>query len=94
MELDFIIWGASAAVLVVLIVAHSWLHKLVTFKMDESTILKFFEDSSSNQFHTLEAISDSTKVATERVKNVCQKSPQIEQDSKELSWRLQTASNN
>jgi len=67
-----------------------WLHNLLKFKMDESSILKFFEESI-NDFSSCssEVISASTNIEVSRVSDVCTKSKVIKKNSKENnSWCL------
>jgi len=92
MELEIIIWVSIAAVGIIGI--HSYLHKLVKFKMDESSILQHFKDSTSDdKHHSTSNISSQTDIATERVAIVCSKSKVIKSHPKEEhSWRLQEPS--
>jgi hypothetical protein len=58
--------------------------------MDESAILKFFEDTGSHyKFHSTNAISLGTDISEERVRKACGNSKVIERNSKEKeSWCL------
>lgn len=88
MDQEILIWGVAVAVIAMFAAAHGWLHKLLKFKMDESSILALFE--STEQSHTSEAIATHTDIPVERVEHTCIKSPKIQQDSyKKQSWCLQ-----
>ncbi|MGI9294948.1 MAG: hypothetical protein ACR2PS_13265 [Pseudomonadales bacterium] len=83
--------GVSIAVAVAVIFGiHSWLHKLVEFKIDESAILKFFEDSGSDcKSRSTNAISSGTDIPVQRVTVVCSNSKAIKRNSNENeSWCL------
>lgn len=90
MEQKIIIGVVIAISVAVMIAAKIWLHKLVKFKMDESAVLKFFDDSGAEcEFHSTETIASSTKIATERVMLVCANSKSISSRSGEKeSWCL------
>lgn len=81
----FIVIGAA-----VIIGIHGWLHKLVKFKMDESSILIFFNNSASDfECISTNSISSATDIAADRVAIVCNKSKAIKRDVKHQgSWRL------
>lgn len=91
MEQEIIIGVAVAIALAVIIGVHSWLNKLVNFKMDESAILKFFGDADGDyKFQSTEAISANTNISIERVSIVCSKSKAIKRNAKEKEfWCLQ-----
>ena len=74
----------------VIVGVKAWLHNLLKFKMDESTILQFFEDSKDGyKFRSTEAISAGTDLDMSRVVQVCSKSKSIKRNSKEKeSWCL------
>jgi len=94
MELEIVIGVLVAAAGVIGI--HTYLHKLVKFKMDESSILQHFKDSTSDdKHHSTSSISSQTDITTERVAVVCSKSKVIESHPKEEhSWRLQEPRDN
>ena len=84
--------GISVAVTVTVILAiHSWLHKLVKFKMDESAILNFFEDSEGDYtFRSADTISSATDISVERVTIVCSNSKVMKRNPKEKeSWCIE-----
>jgi len=74
----------------VLLGIKSWGHRVLTFKMDESSILKFFKESSGDfKFRSTEAISAGTNISTRRVSSVCIKSKSIQRNAREKeSWCL------
>ena len=90
MEQELIIGISIAIAVAVVIGTHGWLHKLATFKMDESAILRFLRDSDGDyEFRSTEAISSNTDIAVKRVTVVCSKSKAIKRNSKEKeSWCL------
>jgi hypothetical protein len=65
-----------------------WLHSLLKFKMDESAILRFLEESSDDyRFRSTEAISTGTEIDAIRVSKVCAQSKAIKRNAKEIeSW--------
>lgn len=86
-----IIIGVSIVVAVAVILGvKTWLYKLLKFKMDESSILKFFAESDGNQvFRSTEAISSGTELDAARVTQVCAQSKVIKRSAKENeSWFL------
>lgn len=81
---ETIIGISIVAALVGIIGFHSWLHKLIKFKMDESAILKFFNDANNSlKSHSTEAISENTEIKPERVTTVCTRSKAIHRTTKE-----------
>ncbi|MBL7004614.1 MAG: hypothetical protein ISR69_11400 [Gammaproteobacteria bacterium] len=80
---DIIIWGAIAVTAVVLVGVHFWLHKLVIFKMDESTIVKHIKKSSPHDFIAFKELLVGSEISEERVQLICHKSKQIETLEKE-----------
>jgi len=89
MELEIVIWVLVAAAGVIGI--HTYLHKLVKFKMDESSILQLLKDSTSNdKYLSTSTISSQTNITAERVVTVCSKSKVIKRNStEEQSWCLE-----
>ena len=86
-----IIIGISVALTVAVIFGVKvWLHNLLKFKMDESSILQFFKDSNDGyKFRSTEAISAGTDLDMSRVVQVCSKSKAIKRNSKKKeSWCL------
>jgi len=84
-----VIIGVSIAVSVAVIFGvKTWLHNLVKFKMDESAILNFFNESRGGYtFRSAEAISAGTDLDVARVSMVCTRSKAIKRNSKEKeSW--------
>jgi hypothetical protein len=90
MKQEIIIGVSIALAGAVLIGMKAWLHSIVKFKMDESAILRSFEESSGDyKFRSTDAISVETDIDTARVSEVCIKSKDIERNSKEKeSWCL------
>jgi len=82
-----IIIGISVALTVAVIFGVKvWLHNLLKFKMDESSILQFFKDSNDGyKFRSTEAISAGTDLDMSRVVQVCSKSKAIKRNSKKKS---------
>ncbi len=82
--------GISIAVAVAVIFGiHSWLHRLVKFKMDESAILKFFEASGRDcKYCSTNAISSGTDIPVQRVTVVCSNSKAIKSSNENESWCL------
>lgn len=86
-----IITGVSVAIVIAVIFGVKvWVHNLLKFKIDESAIVKFLEESSGDyKFRSSEAISAGTDIVMSRVSNVCSKSKAIKRNSKEKeSWCL------
>ena len=86
-----IIIGVSVAVAVaIVIVIKVWLYNHLKFKMDESSILNFFEESSDDyKLYSTETISVGTDINMSRVSDVCSKSKVINRIAKEKeSWCL------
>ena len=90
MKQEVIIGISIVVTAAVILGVHSWLHKLLKFKMDESAILMFFGDSDGeDKFRSTNAISSGTEIPVERVTVVCCKSKAIKRNSKEKeSWCL------
>lgn len=80
------------ASLVVLVLIHTWLHKMLKFKIDESAICQLFEDLNKKEQEealSLEAIAKKTQIKLNRVKSVCEKSLKLTQtDSVMNLWQL------
>ena len=73
MSLEVII-GISIVVTIVLVVGVKLvLQKVVSFKMDESTIVNFLKESSEISAN-VDAIAAATSLTSERVSEVCHKS--------------------
>ena len=68
-----------ALALIVVIALHSWVHQLITFKMDESAILKCLQDLKQPVSYekSIQIIVAKTDINEERVTAVCQKSQTI-----------------
>lgn len=66
-----------------------WLYKLITYKMDEGIVLKFFTDNTEQEYYSVEVIADKAELKLSRVKKVCNKSAKFEAEN-EISdnWRL------
>ncbi len=79
-----------AVVVAVLLGIKTLIHGVLTFKMDETAIVKYLRDSSGEiELCSTEAISTGTDIDAKRVALVCSKSKLIESDSKEkASWYL------
>lgn len=79
-----------AIVLAVIVGIKGWVHRALTFKMDESAILNFLKESRDEfKFRSTEAISAETEISMNRVAVVCTKSKSIQRNSKEKeSWCL------
>ena len=92
MKQEIIIGVSIATTLAVMFGIKTWLHSLVKFKMDESSILRFFEESSGNyKFHSTEALSAGTNIDTARISRVCEKSKVLKRDSIEKeSWCVES----
>jgi hypothetical protein len=83
--------GIIVAIVVALILGIKvWIHRALTFKMDESVILNFLKESRGEfKFRNTEAITAETGISTNRVAMVCAKSKSIQRNSKEKeSWCL------
>jgi len=87
---EIVIGVAVALVMAVIIGTKSLVHRLLTFKMDESTIVNFMKNSNEGyDFRTTQAISAGTDIEVTRVALVCSKSKLIKRNSKEKeSWCL------
>jgi hypothetical protein len=90
MEQQIVIGISIAIAVVVLIGIKALLHSLVRFKMDESSILRFFKEArGGKKFHSTEVISAGTDIDAGRVSEVCIKSKAMIINSKEKeSWCL------
>ena len=71
---------------VVLVIIKVWVFNIVKFKIDESTIVKYFKESGLDNGTTTGAIASATGIGENRVKNVCVKSSLIHNVSE--GWRL------
>jgi hypothetical protein len=85
-----VIIGLSIVVALAAIIGiHSWLHKLLKFKMDESAILRFLNVEADAEFHSAKSISLGTDIPEERVMIVCSKSYGVSRSPNESElWRL------
>lgn len=90
MSLEVII-GISIVVTIGLVVGVKLvLQKVVSFKMDESTIVNFLKESG-DMSASADAISAATSLTAERVSEVCNKSPLLVADSaNEGMWCLKS----
>jgi hypothetical protein len=90
MSQEVIIGIAVAVVVAVVLGTKSIVHRVLTFKMDESAIVNFMAESSGeDEFHSSEAISNATGMRPGRVRLVCTKSRLIQRNPKERqSWRV------
>ena len=90
MKQDIIIGVSIAVTVAVILGIKAWLHSLLKFKMDESAILYFFNESNGDYtFRSTEAISAGTDLDAARVSQVCIKSKAIKRNTKEKqSWCL------
>ena len=88
MTQDIFIGLVVATVLAVILGIKSLVHRVITFKMDESAIVNFVTESDEKyEFRSTEAISVGTDISTTRVAMVCSKSKLIKRNSKEKeSW--------
>lgn len=80
MSQETLIAASVIAVLVVMVVIKTWLHSLVTFKMDESVIVRQLQAGGSQRFGAA-AIAQGTGLDSARVVIVCNRSKAIESDS-------------
>jgi len=80
--------------LVVIIAIHSWVHKLISFKMDESAVLNYLSELSKDSgLGTMSSkhISKQTNLPEARINDVCQKSKAISLDPANIgNWILKT----
>ena len=85
---EILIGIAIAVVVAVILGVKSIVHIVLTFKMDESSIVRFIAESSGDyEFCSTEAISAGTDISTSRVASVCSKSSLVKRNSKEKeSW--------
>ncbi len=85
---EMLIGIAVAVVVAVLLGVKSLAHRVLTFKMDESSIVNFITESSEgNEFRSTEAISAGTDIDVSRVAFVCSKSNIIKRNPNENeSW--------
>ena len=90
MSLEVII-GISIVVTIVLVVGVKLvLQKVVSFKMDESTIVNFLKESSETSAN-VDAIAAATSLTSERVSEVCHKSLLIvESSDHQGAWCLKS----
>lgn len=66
-----------------------WLYKLITYKMDEGIVLKFFTDNTEQEYYSVEVIADKAELKLSRVKTVCNKSSKFEAENETSdNWRL------
>lgn len=66
-----------------------WLYKLITYKMDEGVVLKFFTDNTDQEYYPVEVIAEQTELKLSRVKKICNKSPKFKaEDDTAANWRL------
>ena len=90
MSLEVII-GISIVVTIVLVVGVKLvLQKVVSFKMDESTIVNFLKESSETSAN-VDAIAAATSLTSERVSEVCHKSLLVvESSDHQGAWCLKS----
>lgn len=90
MNLEVII-GISIVVTIVLVVGVKLvLQKVVSFKMDESTIVNFLKESSETSAN-VDAIAAATSLTSERVSEVCHKSLLVvESSDHQGAWCLKS----
>lgn len=90
MSTEVIIGAAVAISLAVLFGVKSWLHNLLNFKMDESTIVTFLQDAGDDHDSCSSgAIAAGTTIDAKRVAQVCSKSKSIEKAAQgHAVWRL------
>jgi len=90
MSLEVII-GISIVVTIVLVVGVKLvLQKVVSFKMDESTIVNFLKESSETSAN-VDAIAAATSLTAERVSEVCHKSLLVvESSDHQGAWCLKS----
>ena len=69
------------------IIIHSWLHKIIKFKMDESSIVQHFRENTPSESVTLETLATSAALPEKRTLEVCQKSTQLSPEESGL-WKL------
>ncbi len=66
-----------------------WLYKIITYKMDEGIVLKFFTDNTEREYYSVTEIAEKAELKTARVNSVCSKSSKfvaVEQAAD--SWKL------
>ena len=83
--------GVIVTVTVAVIFAiKGWVHRTLTFKMDEGVILEFLKNSNDEfKFRSTEAISAETNISTRRIAMICVKSKSIQRNANEKeSWCL------
>lgn len=66
-----------SVVVLVALIAHIWIFKWVKFKIDESTIINFIKQHTSNTICSSDEISSNTDIKLARVAKVCVKSKAI-----------------
>lgn len=75
MDFDLIIWVSVIVGIIVVVGLHMWLHKLVKFKMDESTIVTYLKSvKATEQFINVKQVSDQVDIVFDRVFEVSKKS--------------------
>jgi hypothetical protein len=77
MNMNIIIAISVIAALTIGFIIHRWLHKLLTFKMDEGSILQLFSENKPVQPITLTSIAVAANLSEARALEVCSKSPQL-----------------
>lgn len=95
MATEIYIGISIVAVLAVLFGIKTYLYSLVKFKMDESAILKCFNEANDGRiFRDTEEIAAATEIDATRVSQVCLKSKAIEANTEEKeSWCARQAQN-
>ncbi len=90
MSTDFMIAIAAVVAVAALLVIKIWGYKALKFKMDESAIVSFLENSiDENNFVRPETISAGTNLEISRVTAVCMQSSAIQGDKQEnQGWCL------
>jgi hypothetical protein len=77
MDTTFIIAISVIAALTIGFIIHRWLHKLLTFKMDEGSIIQFFKENKPDQPIKLQTIAVAVKLTEVRALEVCSNSHQL-----------------
>lgn len=66
-----------------------WLYKIITYKMDEGIVLKFFTDNTEREYYSLTEIAEKAELKLSRVKKVCNRSGKFEAENNTTdNWRL------
>ena len=80
------------AVIVAVLGIHFWLHRLMKFKMDESSIVKYLRNTGSEAgVHSTHTIASRTDIGVGRVQAVCMKSAVIQKHAEDgEAWSVKT----